>query len=270
MSSTDSSAGSVGRVDFGPSDQGTGTARRLPFPGLGSSGRVAARATALSALLALLALLALGTALLGCRGSGEHQPATASLDPQVAPGSRSGTGNGGQSQGHMETTNAKPAAPAAGQSTSREQAELEILIGRLYRAFGFDAGGEPDWSVQRELFHPDCRFLGPVSPGREPRSEDLEQFLEGFAQFARGPQRGSTGLHERILDVQLWSYEGIAQARVLFEGHLPGELNAVTRGVDALQLVRTPSGWRIVGFAAQYERSSLTPQSLDGLRWASD
>jgi hypothetical protein len=160
-------------------------------------------------------------------------------------------------------------ASAAEHRPSQEQAELEILIGRLYQAFCFDAGGEPDWAVQRELFHSDCRFLGPVSPGREPRSEDLEQFLEGFAQFARGSQRGTTGLHERILDVQLWAYEGVAQARVLFEGHLPGELAAATRGVDALQLVRTPNGWRIVGFAAQYERSPLSPRSLDGTRWAS-
>jgi hypothetical protein len=157
-------------------------------------------------------------------------------------------------------------APLPGAAEAQSRAELETLIGRLYQAFCFDANGAPDWQVQREIFHPDCRFLGPVRGGAEPRSEDLEQFLTGFQQFASGPQRGPAGLHERILDLEFWSYEGVAQARVLFEGHLPGQLPALTRGIDALQLVRTLTGWRVVAFAAQYERSALAPESLDGQR----
>lgn len=151
----------------------------------------------------------------------------------------------------------QPPAPTASSAATDIPGELRAAIDSLYRAFCFDAGGEPDWAAQRALFHPDCRFLGPMAPGREPRSEDLEQFLESFRRYATGSERSASGLHERILWIEAFRFGGLAQTAVAFEGHLPGSARAETRGLDTLQWVETPAGWRVVGFASQYERPGL-------------
>jgi hypothetical protein len=151
-----------------------------------------------------------------------------------------------------ESSQAAPSGPAADLPP-----ELAAGIERLYRAFDFEAGSEPDWAAMRALFHPDCRFLGPVTPGREPRSESLEQFLESFRRYATGSERATTGLFERVLWIEPFRFGGVAQTAVAFEGHQPGAAPAETRGIDLLHWVETPAGWRIVGFSSQYERPGL-------------
>jgi hypothetical protein len=150
-----------------------------------------------------------------------------------------------------------PSQAVPGGPTTELPPELAAAVERLYRAFDFEAGSEPDWAALHALFHPDCRFLGPLSPGREPRSENLEQFLESFRRYATGSERAATGLFERVLWVEPFRYGGVAQTAVAFEGHLPNAAPAETRGIDLLQWVETPGGWRIVGFSTQYERPGL-------------
>ena len=66
-----------------------------------------------------------------------------------------------------------------------------------------------------------------------------------------------TGLHERILRIRADVYGSIAHAYVSFEGYVPGEEQARTRGLDSLQFVRDGPRWLLISFTTQYERLRL-------------
>ena len=129
--------------------------------------------------------------------------------------------------------------------------DVRTAIDDLYAAFDWDPGGEPDWAAQRALYLDGAVF---VSGGR---AQDTEAFLATFAEWVRTGEFAESGLHERILSVRLDHFGGVAHAWVSFEGHLPGEAEARTRGLDSLQFVRTPDGWRLASFTTQYEGEGL-------------
>ena len=53
--------------------------------------------------------------------------------------------------------------------------------------------------------------------------------------------------------ILFWSFNHF----VVFEGFVPADGGAVTRGLDSIQLVRTEEGWRLVSFTTQYENEDL-------------
>lgn len=148
-----------------------------------------------------------------------------------------------------------PARPAAGD----DAAELEIraALTELYDAFGFEAGGEPDWAAQRRLALPGASFVPSLRPDRDPVATGIEPFLADFRAFAGAEPWRSSGLFERIVGLRIERFGGLAQALVAFEGHVPDDERAVTRGLDAIQLVRTRDGWRVAAFATQFEGNGL-------------
>lgn len=137
------------------------------------------------------------------------------------------------------------------------EAEVRAVIAELYTAFGFDGGGEPDWEAQRARYLEGAVFVAPAREGAPAVAEDTEAFLAGFASYVRGGPYTESGLHERLLGVRVELFGGIAHAWVAFEGHAPGEEEALTRGVDSLQLVRDAGVWRLASFTTQYEGEGL-------------
>ncbi|MEM7309183.1 MAG: hypothetical protein AAF682_21035 [Planctomycetota bacterium] len=132
-------------------------------------------------------------------------------------------------------------------------AAAEDALVELYRAFCFDAGREPDWDAMRALFAEGAAFVAPIAPGATPRAVDATRFLADFRAYVRRPPYSETGLHERITHVRLDVYGAIAHAYVTFEGFVPGEAAARTRGVDSIQLVRAGERWLLASFTTQYE-----------------
>ena len=145
---------------------------------------------------------------------------------------------------------ASPRGPAEPSAT----AELEAVLVELYAAFGFDPGEEPDWRTQRAIYLPGASFVPPLRPGLEPCGEDAEAFLASFREFVlSGPYRAS-GLHERIVELRLEREGRLAHAFVTFEGFAPSApREALTRGVDGIQLVHDGARWRLASFATEYE-----------------
>lgn len=148
-----------------------------------------------------------------------------------------------------------PARPQSGPDP-RDAAALRAALDALYAAFAFDAGGEADWAAIRAACAPGATFLAPAGAGPA-RAEDLERFLAGFQAWCRSPEMAATGLHERILAVRLDVVGRIAHAWVGFEGCVPGEPAARTRGVDSLQFVRDGGRWLLVSFTTQYEEPGV-------------
>lgn len=149
---------------------------------------------------------------------------------------------------------------SVGSASETADRGLRATIDRLYAAFCFDPLTEPDWSTQRAIYLDGATFVPPSSPDRPPVGEDTETFLEGFGEFARSGEYAESGLHERIVGMELTSFGGIAHAFVAFEGFVPdGSVRppAVTRGLDSIQFVRDGERWRLVSFATQYETGEL-------------
>ena len=135
--------------------------------------------------------------------------------------------------------------------------EVHATIEALYLAFCFDAGGEPDWEAMRALFVEGAAFVPPIAPGATPAAGDADAFLSDFARWIETSDVGTTGLHERILRVRVDRFGHIAHAWVAFEGHLPGEADARTRGLDSIQLVLDGERWKVASFTSQYEGRGL-------------
>ena len=163
-------------------------------------------------------------------------------------------------------TTTNPADDALG-----SHAEADVLIERileLYRAFDFDAGAEPDWEAQRALSLEGATFLPPVTPGLPLKGEGIEPFIEGFRAYATSKSLAATGLHERVTHIQGQVFGGIAVCFVTFEGHLPGESERLTHGVDGLSFAKSAGQWRLVAFTSQYEGQALPiPAEFSTLTW---
>lgn len=134
---------------------------------------------------------------------------------------------------------------------------IRMTLGELYAAFGFEAGGEPDWETQRRIYLDGATFVAPIRASRTPEGVGTETFLADFRTFALEGTHASTGLYERIVQTVIDVHGGIAHAFVLFEGYVPGGDEAVTRGLDSIQLVRAGPDWRLVSFTTQYETDEL-------------
>jgi len=143
-------------------------------------------------------------------------------------------------------------APARSIEESPDHASIRSSLSDLYTAFCFDPGEQADWEAQRSLFAEGATFVAPFAPGTTPRAVDTEQFLADFQQFIRTSPLGESGYHERITDLDIESFGGIAHAFVSFEGFVPGE-PADRRGIDSIQLVRDGDAWLVASFTTQYE-----------------
>jgi len=137
-----------------------------------------------------------------------------------------------------------------------EPAEVTALrrtIDALYEAFCFEPGAEPDWEAQRAIYLAGATFVPPSRSDRAPVAQTTEEFLADFREFVRSEPYRLTGFHERIVGMTVDAFGGIAHAFVAFEGFVPGEEAARTRGLDSVQFVREGDAWRLLSFTTQYE-----------------
>lgn len=135
--------------------------------------------------------------------------------------------------------------------------DVHDVIDELYQSFCFDAGGEADWESMRALFAPGATFVAPIAPASQPEGVDAEAFIASFKNWIATSKEGRTGMHERVLLTRMDQFGSIAQAWVFFEGFTPGQDKAQTRGMDAIQFVLTPAGWRVMSFMSQYESEDV-------------
>lgn len=149
------------------------------------------------------------------------------------------------------------AADPPGTPPAMEVRAVEDTVAELYRTFSWDAGGEPDWGAMEALFAPGAAFVAPIAPGSTPAAVDASTFLADFAAWVPVSGYADSGLHERVVRIRADRVGRIAHAFVTFEGVVPGQLAAVTRGVDSIQFVLDGDAWRLVSFTTQYETPRL-------------
>jgi len=149
------------------------------------------------------------------------------------------------------------ALPLPASGTGREaEAEIGRTLEKLYRAFCFDPGREPDWQAMESLFLPGAAFVDPVKPGKPPRAIGAEEFLANFKTWVKSPEMNK-GFHERIVATRIDHFGHLAHVYVTFEGYVPGSAKAETRGLDSIQFVLDGEIWKLASFTTQYESPDL-------------
>ncbi|MBI5434803.1 MAG: hypothetical protein HZA52_18365 [Planctomycetes bacterium] len=139
--------------------------------------------------------------------------------------------------------------------------ELEAIrrtLDELYAAFCFDAGKEADWERVRALSIDGAVWIAPIEPATAARAEGTDAFLSGFRETIHATPELALGFHERIVHARIDLFGTVAHAWVAFEGFVPGDGGARTRGLDSLQLVFARGEWRVASFTTQYEGGELS------------
>jgi len=133
-------------------------------------------------------------------------------------------------------------------------ATIDAVVERLYRSVSFDQGGEPDWPLLRSLLLPGARFVQPPRPGETAKAIDADAFVQLFRDDMKRVPMRERGFHETVLGVRKFEFGRIAHAIVVFEAKHGGPDARGGRGVDSIEFVSTPDGWRIVSITTEVER----------------
>lgn len=133
------------------------------------------------------------------------------------------------------------------------RAEVRRTLDALYVSFGFDAGGEADWTTLRSLALEGAAWVDPITRGVPPRAVGTDAFVAGFRDAIHASPELREGFHERILHARIDLFGTIAHAYVAFEGFAADGAPARTRGLDSIQLVRDGDAWKVASFTTQYE-----------------
>ena len=128
-------------------------------------------------------------------------------------------------------------------ATVAARTEVLAVVQRL-----FDAMRTKDTAVFREVFEPGARLVG---MRRRPNGEEVLQTIswERFAAMAAGDTRGQW--IERAWDPEVTIRGSLATVWAVYDFNFDGKPSHC--GVDAVQLLRTSSGWKIVSLADTYE-----------------
>ncbi len=146
--------------------------------------------------------------------------------------------------------------PSAG-----ERAPIAAMLEDLYATFCFDADDQADWEGMRAHFADGASFVAPIPAGGVPKAVDAQQFIADFQNWIATSEVGNTGLHERIVHLRIDVFGSVAHAFVTFEGFVPPDPSATTRGLDSIQLVKSGTRWLLASFSTQYEsEGSKLPQ----------
>ena len=150
-------------------------------------------------------------------------------------------------------------SPAAAQPTALTPgtAGIDSTLTQLYRTFSFEKGHVPDWTKLRTFFLDGASIVDPVRDGVAPHAVGVAAFIAGFRDAVKNAAKYREGFGERIVATRIDSFGYVAHAYVTFEGFVPGEQGARTRGVDSIQLILAGEDWKIASFTTQFEQKGL-------------
>jgi hypothetical protein len=139
---------------------------------------------------------------------------------------------------HTEAARADDSAHSASDETA-----IDRLLQALYEVISFVEGGEPDWQRMASLFSPHARITRIT-----PEATDYYD-LRGFQDMAKELLDLGifTSFHERELVRSQRIFGGFAHVLSAYETK-QGEsaTEPFARGVNSLQLIREPDGWRVL------------------------
>lgn len=150
-----------------------------------------------------------------------------------------------------------PASIASASIASAPSSSIDSTLTRLYRAFSFEKGREPDWATMRSAFLNGATIVDPVRERTTPHAIGVAAFIDEFRDAVKHDSSFREGFAERIVATRIDAYGHIAHAYVTFEGYVPGDTTTRTRGVDSIQLIQAGDDWKVASFTTQFENEGL-------------
>jgi hypothetical protein len=123
--------------------------------------------------------------------------------------------------------------PSAILAQSREESAVQAVVRRL-----FDGMRARDSAVVRSVFHPEARFTSVVV-----RGDTTRVVVEGVDGFIAAVGRGGEPWDERLTSTEVRVDETIASVWAAYEFYAGDRFSHC--GVDSIELLRTPDGWKI-------------------------
>ena len=152
----------------------------------------------------------------------------------------------GAQTAHTTPGHVYPAPPALDVRTeATDEAAIAALTARVYAAISGPAGPR-DWDAVRALFVPEARLV-PVG-AKGPLVLDVQGYID-----RAGPMMARQGFYESEVARRVERYGNIAHVFSTYESrHAPGD-RPFARGINSIQLVSTPGGWRVLHIVWQGE-----------------
>jgi hypothetical protein len=137
-----------------------------------------------------------------------------------------------------------------------DDAEIDALIHTLYATVSGPAGIRRDWAPLARLHAPGARLhLTLAQPDGRLTIESLD--FEAFIALHEA-RFGGRGFFEHETAREVAGFGGVRHVWSTFEARRsPGDAEPYARGVNSLQLVGTPDGWRLVSATWDFERADL-------------
>lgn len=130
-----------------------------------------------------------------------------------------------------------------------EEQAIDKLVARVYAAISGPAGPR-DWEAFKALFVPEARLV-PVGD-KGPLVLDVQGYID-----RAGAMMAKEGFYESEVARRVERYGNVAHVFSTYESrHAPGEA-PFARGINSIQLVRTPAGWRVLHIVWQSETPTL-------------
>jgi hypothetical protein len=136
---------------------------------------------------------------------------------------------------------------------------IEAIIARQFASLGWSPGRSADWQVFASAFFVDASLYPAARPARR---QTVEGFIERMKGLAGTKLRS---LEENVLGTEIHIFGNVA---VTLAGCEITENDAeVSRGVEALLLIKDEGAWRIVSQAWDTENGAKPlPEHLSGSR----
>ena len=140
-----------------------------------------------------------------------------------------------------------------------DRSDVGAVIDAMYAMISGPAGPR-DWSVQREIFHPDSRQ---IRTGVDADGKAWAKIMDRSAYEAdTTPWFAANDFFEVEIARRIDLFGNIAHVWSAYEARrAPGDAEPERRGVNSIQLVRGEDGlWRIIAMIWDNERPGLSIQ----------
>lgn len=115
------------------------------------------------------------------------------------------------------------------------------VVTKMYAAMSFEAGGEPDWNAQTEVFAPNARLVRVRDDGVF--EFDLQSFRADYERMIRTGEIKS--LFESELSRDTKAFDNIAHVLSTYELRTSRNGELISRAIKSIQLFEIDARWWI-------------------------
>jgi hypothetical protein len=131
-----------------------------------------------------------------------------------------------------------------GQESSMEE-EATALVTLIYKEVSGTGEQSVDWEKVSSFFVEEAVII--LRTSREATSQfTVEEFIQDFRNFYRGPLVGASGFREEVLQLESQVYHDMAFVAVVYAAEILDSARMPPKGVDFWLLTRRDSVWKVV------------------------